>query len=361
MPKIIVVNNYSLNWDIEEITNFKKPNQTIWGINYLQEWGYDILLIPQTTSSNLHRLNNLINKFSPADMGDFGQQFKALNELNEADLIYDTSGTQAQILSYMKAMGLLQVPIVSIFHKKLQPSRFKNIKKPFITSYVKGIDAFICLSKTFQNSIIAYGGEKKAFKVDWGPDSNFYSSYVKSDRGDIVAIGRTNRDFVTLGLAASQIKVPVHIICCEFNVTEKFNSFGENVKVTVMPNDQVIDGKQFYDILAGCRAIAIPLTHLGVTHLAGLTSLLDALGMGKPVIMTKNNHIDIDIEAEDIGISVELGDVTGWVKAMQWFEANPNNALVMGKKARKLVDNHLNSRIFAERVKEIFEQLLQKH
>lgn len=128
-----------------------------------------------------------------------------------------------------------------------------------------------------------------------------------------------------------------------------------------MVNDEFIDGHKFYQVLAGCRAIAVPLTKLGVTHLAGLTSLLDTMGMGKPIIMTRNSCIDIDIEAEGIGFWVELGDVTGWVKAMQWFEANPDSALAMGKKARELVDSHLNSRLFAEQVRKVFEQLLQKH
>ena len=360
MPKIIVVNNYSFDWDIEQIKHMKKPDQTAFGINYFREWGYDIVFVTQTTSSKLIRFNKIINKVSPAELGDLGQQFKVVNELNNADLLYDASGTQIHLLAYMRAMGFLQVPIVSILHKSLQPSRFKNLKKLFIISYVKGVDAFICLGTTFLNSVSAYGGEKKAIKVDWGTDSNFYSNYVKSDRGDIVAIGMTNRDFVTFGLAASQLKVPVHIICRQFSVTEEFKSFKENVKVTSMANDEFIDGQKFYEILAGCRAIAIPLTKLGVKHLAGVTSLLDALGMGKPVIMTRNPHIDIDIEAEGIGILVELEDVTGWVKAIQWFEANPDTAIAMGKKARELVDSHLNSRRFAEQVKEIFERLLQK-
>jgi glycosyltransferase involved in cell wall biosynthesis len=359
MPKILVVNNYSLDFDTEEIQLLKKPDQTIWGINHFQEWGYDVVVIPQTTSSKLRKINQIINRLSPAKIGELGQQFKVLKELNEADLVYDASGTQSHLLSYMRAMGLLKVPIVSILFKTLEPYRFKAIQKPFIISYVRGIDVFLCLAKSFVNTVSAYGGEKKAIKVNWGPDSNFYSSYVKSDGGEIVAIGKTDRDFVTLGLAASQLKVPVHIICRQWSVTEEFKSFGENVKVTVMANDEFIDGQKFYEILANCRAIAIPLSKEGVSkHAVGFTSLLDAIGMGKPIIMTKNSNIDIDIEAEGIGIFVELGDIAGWAKAMEWFAANPDSALTMGRKARELADSHLNSRIFAEQVKEIFEKLI---
>lgn len=70
MPKILVVNNYSLDFDIEEIQRLKKPEQTVWGINYLQEWGYDVILIPQTKSRKLRKLNQFINKFLPMEIGD---------------------------------------------------------------------------------------------------------------------------------------------------------------------------------------------------------------------------------------------------------------------------------------------------
>jgi glycosyltransferase involved in cell wall biosynthesis len=258
----------------------------------------------------------------------------------------------------MRAIGLLKVPIVSIVHKGLQPSKLKNLRKPFITLYVRGVDAFICLSKNFSDSVIAYGGGKKALKIDWGPDANFYTNYPKSNRGYIVAIGMTNRDFVTLGLAASQLKFPVRIICRQWSVTEEFKNFGENVEVTVMGNDEFIDGQEFYEILANSRAIAVPLTHIGITHLAGLTSLLDAMGIGKPIIITKNPHIDIDIEAEGIGIWVELEDINGWRKALQFFEDNEDEALAMGQRARNLVINGRNSMSFANEIMDIFEEIL---
>ena len=53
-------------------------------------------------------------------------------------------------------------------------------------------------------------------------------------------------------------------------------------------------------MIESVRVIAIPLEKQET--LAGLTSLLDCLGFGKPVIMTRNPCIDIDIEKEGIGI-----------------------------------------------------------
>ena len=103
--------------------------------------------------------------------------------------------------------------------------------------------------------------------------------------------------------------------------------------------------------------MAIPL-FLGKS-LSGLTSLMDALGMGKPVIMTKHPLIDIDIEAQGIGKWVEPGDVKGWRDAIQFFEEHEDEAFLMGQRARNLVNTGLNSVNFANQVMDIFENILR--
>jgi glycosyltransferase involved in cell wall biosynthesis len=98
------------------------------------------------------------------------------------------------------------------------------------------------------------------------------------------------------------------------------------------------------------RVIAIPLDKSEVS-LAGLTSLVDAMAIGRPVIMTRNPFIDLDIEAEGIGRWVEPGDVEGWAKALRWFDQNPDASQAMGRRARALVDGpDWNSLAFARRI-----------
>ena len=43
---------------------------------------------------------------------------------------------------------------------------------------------------------------------------------------------------------------------------------------------------------------------------------MDALGMGKPVIITRNLLIDSHVEKEGIGIWVKPGDIDGWKQAI---------------------------------------------
>lgn len=46
--------------------------------------------------------------------------------------------------------------------------------------------------------------------------------------------------------------------------------------------------------------------------LAGVTSLMDAIGLGRAVLMTCNPHVDLDIEVKGIGFWLDPGDVEGW-------------------------------------------------
>jgi glycosyltransferase involved in cell wall biosynthesis len=111
----------------------------------------------------------------------------------------------------------------------------------------------------------------------------------------------------------------------------------------------------YQELLRAC-VLAIPL--VANTSLAGLTSLMDALGTGKLVIMTRHPLIDIDIEKEGIGKWVEPGDIEGWTRALSFFHRHPEESQAMGLRARALVDNGLNSSSFADQVMDLFEQLL---
>jgi len=102
-------------------------------------------------------------------------------------------------------------------------------------------------------------------------------------------------------------------------------------------------------------AIAIPLNETDA--LAGLTSLMDAMAMGRPVIMTRNPYVDIDIDALGIGIWVDTGDISGWKSAISKLLADPMMALEMGERARRLCEKGFNIRQFSKNLALVFKGL----
>lgn len=357
MPRVAIFNNYPLEEVWQEVNDREKPDHHLYGINHFHRRGYEVEIIPFTQSFLLKHINKfLTNIHLPILLGDLDQQWSYLRHLESGDLIYAPCQTQTSLLSYMRALGLLKAPIVCLAHHPLNRGRLAWFRAPFTKWLLNGTDAFPSLSRDVAATINQISNQPhKSLPLRWGPDANFYPSTTYLGQG-VIAAGRTGRDFKTFGIAASQTSSQAHVICLSSAVSESFQAFGKNVRVSVQPDEDYMKYPELLELYANARVLAIPT--LPGESLCGLTSLMDALGMGKPVIMTKHPLIDIDLEAEGIGMWVEPGDVEGWRNAIQFFEDNEDAALAMGQRARDLVDAGLNSMSFANQMVDILKRLL---
>jgi len=103
--------------------------------------------------------------------------------------------------------------------------------------------------------------------------------------------------------------------------------------------------------------LAVPLA--SSTALAGLTSVTDALGLGRPLAVTRHPLLDLDLEGEGIGRWVEPGAVEGWAKTLRWFEEHPAESVAMGRRARVLAERRWNSGAFAQQIGQLLERAIQ--
>jgi hypothetical protein len=356
VPRVLVLNNYPFEDVWEEVNRGEKPDHHLYGVNYFLKRGYEPEIIPFEYSKILQKIGKLLQDNFPIPLGNLDRQWLTLLRLSKADLIYAPCQTESHLLSYLRATGFLDVPIVCVAHHPLNRGKLSLFRHPFVELWVKGTDSFPALSSKLSVKINSISGcASKSIPLVWGPDANYYPSTSNVGCG-VVAAGRTGRDFVTFGLAASQTKVAAHIICLESSVTSAFHSFGQNVQITLRPDNSPIKYPELLEIYSQARAIAIPM-HADMS-LCGLTSLTDALAMGKPVIMTRTPLIDLDIEAEGVGKWVNPGDIEGWSQAIQFFHDHEDEADAMGKRARRLVEAGINSESFANQVMDIFDELI---
>jgi glycosyltransferase involved in cell wall biosynthesis len=357
MPRVLVLNNYSLERVWGEVRRGEKPDHHLFGLNYFHERGYDVQLVPFDQSPFWLKLDRLAAKARLLPfLGCLDQQSSAWRGLNECDLIYSPCQTQTHLLSYLRAVGLVRVPIVCLAHHPLVGGRLSQLRTLAWKLSIKGTDAFPSLSRKVMEEINELAANPtKSQVLSWGPDLTYYPSAPGPGDG-VVSAGRTARDFEVLGLAASRTKSKTLIICPQSLVPPSAARFGSHVRIDVQPQSESMNYLQLCRLFGEARVMAIPL--LEGTALAGLTSLLDALGMGKPVIMTRHPLIDIDIEAEGVGRWVDYGDIEGWTKSIEWFEDNKTEAAEMGTRARQLVEGGFNSRTFAHQVMDIFDSVL---
>jgi glycosyltransferase involved in cell wall biosynthesis len=147
--------------------------------------------------------------------------------------------------------------------------------------------------------------------------------------------------------------VKTTIVCLDDGVTPAGDS--AVVQVLKLSAERCMAYPALLEMARKARSIAIPL-NVDAT-LLGLTSLTDALALGKPVIITQHPLWDIDVDAEGIGFALPQGDVEAWARAVQWMNDHPDEATAMGHRARALAESRYNTALFASRLVAIMQRL----
>ena len=92
-----------------------------------------------------------------------------------------------------------------------------------------------------------------------------------------------------------------------------------------------------------------------INYCVGLTSVIEAMAYGKPIISTYNPYFPIDLEKEKIGFFVY--SVDDWRRAIDYLVQNPNEAYLMGQRARKLAEEYYNIQQCANQIERIIREL----
>ena len=349
MCRILVLNNYPLARVAEEVQAQLKPDHHLFGVNRLSAAGFTVRVVPFKKFGLLRLINRVLALIRfPIAIGDLDQQLSAWLSRSDIDLVYSPCQTQTQLLSYLRGMGLFHAPIVTIAHHPVDSGRLKRFRRFFLRWQIRGTDAFPSLSSKVARQLDELANQQGYSQVmQWGPDLDYYPR-ADGDGSRAVAAGRTGRDFVTFGRAATLAGTQAKIICLAQDRLPEFAEFGQNVEVATMSDERAVSYEELCAEFASARVLAVPLCR--GESLAGLTSVTDALGVGRPVIMTRHPLIDLDIEKEGIGKWVDCEDVSGWAEALKWFEQNPEEACEMGRRARAIAERRWNSKKFAEQL-----------
>lgn len=357
--RVLILNNYSFDRVWAEVRRGHKPAHHLYAIDHLEEHGYEVRILPLKENRVSDFWSQITHRLRPL-LGDIGQQWRAWKLRNECDMIYAPTENQTQVLSYLRAVGLFGIPILTVAHHPLVRGRFSALRRFFARWQTRGVDAYPALSQGLADEINALCGDSaKSRALHWGPDLDFYSAYANQPGIGAFAAGRTGRDFCTLHKAAIQGGTAVRIVCLANDSVVSRAADNPSEKITVIPvrTEAHLGYRELLPQMAAARVHAIPLVE--DPSLAGLTSLTDALALGKPVIMTRHRLIDIDLESEGIGRWVAVGDVQGWTKALKWFECHPDEALAMGRRARLIAESPWNYHVFAREIEANCRRLLK--
>ena len=107
------------------------------------------------------------------------------------------------------------------------------------------------------------------------------------------------------------------------------------------------------------EAACVAVCCLETKYTVGLTTVVEALGLGIPLICSRNTTMPFDMERDGIGISVEYGDVDGWQRAIEYMLTHNDEMVAMSRNARSLAYSKYNDRLLARQIASLIKSIVQ--
>ena len=265
------------------------------------------------------------------------------------DVVYAVTHRGLEILIFLRALGLYNKPIILWHHTAIVKSS-NFIREKLSCLFYKGIDLCYFFSEELYRRSISTGkvNPNHAKVINWGADLEFYDQYhILSKEKKFVSTGREHRDFLTLLKAVSQTTVPCEILAPkqEIKHDKELDLLLESLPSNVQFKKVQLTVEDIVQTVVDSSAVLICC--LNYPYTIGLTTLVEALALGKPIITTDNPTFPFDVEKEKVGLKVPYGDVNAWVKAINYLSTHEEEAINMGKKARILAEERFNLKSFS--------------
>ncbi len=357
MKRILVLNNYSIERVLQEINDEKKPSHHLYGIVELQRLGYEIITIETNKQSIVYLIGQLFSKIPLCNLGDWYIQFKALKVQSQYDLVYAPCQDVTLLLGLFSYFKLFNKPIIALAHHPFLKGRFKQFRKVSLFFSIRGHFCFPSLSTIVSDQVNQIARKEISKTLHWGPDLMFYENEMKrydseNIKYDLIAIGRTGRDYTTFVRAFSNTSIRVGLFCNKVFQKSIGSYISSNIDIHYLDFDEELNYKEIISLYCQSKIIAIPLTD--DDSLCGLTSICDALGCGLPVLMTHNRYVDLNPTKLQFGETVPYADIQSWINMTEKILKNYEHNY---KQSIKKVSEKFNIEVFTKELDSLFNSI----
>lgn len=272
------------------------------------------------------------------------------------DAVYATHYRGIEPLIFLRALGLFRRRIVIWHHQPIVTPR-SRFREWLGRLFYRGIDdMFFFSQKLIDDSLRSPKARSGRMHLGhWGADLEMYDRIMHADgtsaRAGFVSTGKEMRDMPTLVGAFNRTDAPLDIYLNRsnggFSYEQLFARLHTNDNIRVNFVHALIP----YELARKVnRAACVVICCEETKYTVGLTTVVEALALGLPVLCSRNPQIPIDLEHEGCGISIPYYDTDGWETAIRRILSNPDEAREMGRRGRALAERLYNDRRCAEEV-----------
>ena len=337
--RVLFVNSYGGVDVWEKVKAGSLPPHHMWGCLELLEFGYEVALAePVRHFDYWHPLPH-----------DWPILRSARSWLRPDDILY-CGHTLLFWLPLVRALGGLRAHLVSLTYAREE------------LDFARAHSGIIAMTPAAAHQARKMSAKSKVAHIPWGCDPDFFPR-LDYDPQWFLSCGITQRDFVTLSVAAGKSDSAIRLICPGIKSALSWPSNVELIDGGPGWNHQktlVSYHELFHDHYSKAIASLIILKNDPTEYTAvGFTSLLEAMALERPVIVTRTGAIpgELDVERAGCGLHVPPDDPQALAAAIASIANNPDRAQAMGKKGRELVDSHYNISRYARELHAFFESL----
>lgn len=368
--KVYFYHTQNIQYCLRRMAEGEFPSHFLYGACHLADNGIDVVY----HRSPKHELSRLKTALYTA--------WRVLTCRERYDALYATHYKGLELVVLLRALGLFCKPIIVWHHQPIVKSK-SRLRELLGRFFYKGFDRLIFFSqKLVDDSLKAPKADPRKLVVGhWGADLAFYDkikaelkaeqispshhntpspSHHLTPSPSFIATGKEQRDQPTLIEAFN--RTGRHLILY-IGINPNPNVPNPNLEAVERcePADNIdvvkICGLLPYEIArevakADCVVICCHRTR----YTAGLTTVVEALALGLPVICSRNPQIPVDFDRLGCGISVDYGDVEGWQRAVEYIATHPDEARLMGERGRALAEQMFNDERCAKEVAEWIKQ-----
>lgn len=173
---------------------------------------------------------------------------------------------------------------------------------------------------------------------------------LSPEDGYVLAVGDDlSRDYPTLLAAAKESTLP-------FVIKSRWRPDGP-VPDNITFISGRLDDNAFRDLYVNAKVVVLPLTP--VVSAGGITSLFEAMAMGKPIVLSRSSISDDFITHEHDGVIVQPHDAAALGQAIHKLAADRETRLRLGSNARQRIEQQHSTRQLAVNIRQFIEQMVK--
>ena len=296
--------------------------------------------------------------------GDFGAVLCALGPARDADVVFSTVDTVGIPLLALRGAGLLHAPL--LYAAMGLPERLATLRRAAVQrlfARALGTTATIVAYSQYEADqlerwVAERGGAIRAVFVPFGVDTDYFRPpSAMGTEVDVVSIGRDRfRDFgFLLELAARLPRYRFRIVTTEEH-RRTLGSVPPNVEVETDISFDLVRHR-----LGTARVVALPV--LPNTYSGATTVLLQAMAMGRPIVVTRTKSIasGYGLAHQDNCLLVESGDRDGFERALRDMLSDERGALRLGARARDTAVRSLSWQRYTDTLLGLLVEAADRH